>query len=286
MPKDTLLVVDDEPNILKSLKRLFIDTDYKLLQAESAEKALELFEENDIGLIISDYRMPKMNGVELLYKVKEKYPETIRMILSGYADAGAIVEAINDGQVYKFVTKPWNDQELLTTVMRAFEQHKLQKENRELYVKLEERNKQLTELTKSLEVKVAERTRDLELKNRALKIAQNILNFLPVGVIGIDSEEIVVYINNAVQTFIDSSKICLGAPITAAIPDEFYKTLMNAMETGKMEKCCSQESNDMELIAIPLSTGVGVIGLFHWKDSLKYFQTSLDSEKMMGITDG
>ena len=91
-----VLLVDDEPSILKSLKRLFIDTDYKFFTATSGEQGLELCEKEEFALIITDYRMPQMTGVEFLAKVKEKYPDTIRIVLSGYAD----VEAIHTKPLY------------------------------------------------------------------------------------------------------------------------------------------------------------------------------------------
>ena len=118
--KHKILLVDDEPNVLKSLKRLFVETDYEIFTAESGEQGLEVCAKEKIALIISDYRMPRMNGVQFLTKVKEQFPRTIRIILSGYADVTAIVESINDGQVYKFLSKPWNDHDLLTTVQRSF----------------------------------------------------------------------------------------------------------------------------------------------------------------------
>ena len=174
----TLLIVDDEPNVLKSLKRLLSNNDFNILTAPDAKEGLKALTTCDIHVVISDYRMPGLNGVEFLSQVKEKYPDTIRMILSGYADVTAVVEAINDGHVYKFMAKPWNDQEITTSIMRAFEQHQLIKENSILNSVLNDRNQELEDLAKSLEDEVIRRTRDLEIKNRALTVAQNILNLL------------------------------------------------------------------------------------------------------------
>ena len=126
-----ILCVDDERNVLKALRRLFIDEEhYEIIVAESGEEGLEaLAEEKDVRLVISDYRMPGMTGVEFLAQVCEKWPDTIRIVLSGYADTSAVVEAINQGQIYKFIPKPWNDEDLKTTVSAALEHQELQRQN-------------------------------------------------------------------------------------------------------------------------------------------------------------
>jgi response regulator RpfG family c-di-GMP phosphodiesterase len=267
---NTLLLVDDEPNVLKSLRRLLIDTDYKVYSAESAENAWEFLEKEKIQLVISDYRMPGMNGVEFLNKVRAKYPETIRIILSGYADVMAIVDAINDGQVYRFITKPWNDQELLTSIMRAFEQYKLQEENAKLYAELQNRNAELQDLAKTLEEKVTARTRDLELKNRALHIAQNIMAMLPVGILGVDSSETVVYMNSNLQKYISIDNIKLGLPMDDSIPENVVAALNYSFEKMEAVYAVVDREKSMGVICTPLPSGEGAIGLFTYLDIRKY----------------
>jgi len=260
--RQTLLIVDDEPNVLKSLRRLFFDTDYRVLTAESGAEGLEMFKKHLIHLVISDFRMPEMDGVEFLTKVKKEYPDTIRMILSGYADVAAVVGAINDGHVYKFIAKPWNDQELLTTIMRSFEQYDLQRENIRLYTELQSRNKDLEELTRSLEDKVAERTRDLKMKNRALRIAQNILNLLPVGVIGIDAEEMVVYMNEAAKSYVNTKGCSLGESAREIIDHELLRTMMKAIEQQQILHTTLPKEEGVDVVCTPLPGKAGVIGLF------------------------
>jgi FixJ family two-component response regulator len=266
----TLLLVDDEPNVLKSLRRLLIDTDYKVYSAESAESAWDVLEKENIRLVISDYRMPGMNGVEFLSKVRDKYPETIRIILSGYADVMAIVDAINDGQVYRFITKPWNDQELLTSILRAFEQYKLQEENTILYAELQSRNAELEDLAKTLEEKAAARTRDLELKNRALFIAHNIMSMLPVGILGVDSNENVVYMNSSLPDFINTDDINLGLPMGDAVPEEVVSALNHSMKQMKTMYTIMDKENALGVICTPLSSAEGAIGIFIYLDIQKY----------------
>lgn len=128
----TLLFVDDEENVLNSLRRIFLDENYTILTAPSAQKALELLARQPVQLIVSDHRMPGMTGAELLKQVRERYPETIRIMLTGYADVNSIMGAVKDGAVYKFITKPWNDEDLRLTVSLALQQYVLLRENRRL----------------------------------------------------------------------------------------------------------------------------------------------------------
>lgn len=125
-----ILFIDDEANILRSLERVFLDDEYEILTARSASQALEILSDiSPVQVVVSDYRMPQMNGVELLRTVREKWPETVRAVLSGYADTEAIVSAINDGQIYRFIPKPWNDTELRMAIAAAVKQYqRLQKE--------------------------------------------------------------------------------------------------------------------------------------------------------------
>ncbi|WP_272901994.1 EAL domain-containing protein [Candidatus Reidiella endopervernicosa] len=119
----TLLLVDDEPNILRALKRTLRDEGYHILAAESADEAFELLAQNEVDVIVSDQRMPKMNGVELLNIVKELYPDAVRMILSGYTDLDTVTEAVNRGWIYRFLAKPWDDQQLRGHIRDAFSSH-------------------------------------------------------------------------------------------------------------------------------------------------------------------
>ena len=116
----TLLLVDDEPMILGALERLFHREGYRVLTANSAREALELLALNRVQVIISDQRMPEMTGIELLSRVKDLYPDTIRIVLSGYSDIETITDAINRGAIWKYFTKPWNGEKLRDEVCRAF----------------------------------------------------------------------------------------------------------------------------------------------------------------------
>jgi len=128
----TLLFVDDEENVLNSLKRIFLEENYEILTALSGAEALEILEGKKVHLIITDHRMPQMTGSELLREVKNRWPDTIRIMLTGYADVQSIMGAVNEGAVYKFITKPWNDEDLRLTVSLALQQYILIQENKKL----------------------------------------------------------------------------------------------------------------------------------------------------------
>ena len=139
-----IMIVDDEPANLRLLERLFRQ-DYKVITAGSGEEALELLAQHDTALLITDQRMPNMSGLELLKQTAELRPHMVRMILTGYTDVGTLVEALNSGLVYQYLTKPWSNEELRLTVTRALEhyesvraRHELEMRNRRLVARLEE----------------------------------------------------------------------------------------------------------------------------------------------------
>ena len=126
-----ILIVDDEPANLRTLGRLFRE-DYEVLTAPSGDEALALLGHHDVALLITDQRMPGMTGIELLKKTVPLRPRMVRIILTGYTDVDALVEAINCGQVYRYVAKPWNNDELRLTVKRALEHFESSKRSFEL----------------------------------------------------------------------------------------------------------------------------------------------------------
>ncbi len=194
--KIRILFVDDERGVLKALQRLFLDSDYEIITATSGAEGLDILKSTEtIQLVISDYRMPEMNGVDFLKEVYHLRPDTVRIVLSGYADTAAIVEAINEGKIYKFIPKPWNEDELKVTISTALEHYFTNKKIIRLTRELEIKNHALQDINNNLERLVEERTADLKMQNRILTSSQNILDSLPVGVVGIDPEGLVVQCN-------------------------------------------------------------------------------------------
>ena len=127
-----LLLVDDEPDISRSLTRELRKEGYRILIAESGQQGLEILANNEVQVILSDQRMPQMTGSEFLARVRERYPDTVRMVLSGYADFESVQEAINDGAIYKFISKPWNNEILVSEIREAFHKQFLETRNSQL----------------------------------------------------------------------------------------------------------------------------------------------------------
>lgn len=159
--KHKLLIVDDEPEILSSLERQF-KRKYQVFTTTSAKDALELLKHESIQLIISDQRMPEMSGAEFLAIVNRLYPSALKLLLTAYSDIEAVVKAINEGQVYRYITKPWLVDELDSIVEQAFEKH-------DLTVNRDKLLKKLAIANKELESKVKQRTSELEETNKSLK---------------------------------------------------------------------------------------------------------------------
>lgn len=143
-----ILFVDDEKSVLKSMQRIFRKENYKLFTAQNGIEALEILSKELIHVVISDYRMPHMTGTELLRKIKADYPKTIRIMLTGYAEVDAVMGAVNEGAVYKFITKPWNDDDLRLTVGLALEQYDLIKENKALKKQAEAQKAEMKRLSR------------------------------------------------------------------------------------------------------------------------------------------
>ena len=167
----TLLLVDDEKAITKALHRLFRKEGYQILTADSGPEGLEKLKqcERSVSLIISDQRMPEMSGAQFLEKAKEIAPNAVRYLLTGYSDMEAVIQAVNSGEIHRYLTKPWNDDDLLLHVRQSLEHYELIYENRRLTALTIKQNRELAELNKSLEQKIQARTREVNEKNQALE---------------------------------------------------------------------------------------------------------------------
>ena len=176
----TLLFVDDEPSILSSLKRLFRPHGYRILTAEGGPAGLAVLELERAALVISDMRMPQMDGAHFLEQVRQRWPDSIRILLTGYADIESTVAAINRGEVYRYINKPWDDNEIVLIVREALERKRLEHENGRLNSVVEAQNVELRELNAGLEQKVAERTEELK---KAFKLVQQAHGKLKTGFI-------------------------------------------------------------------------------------------------------
>jgi two-component system NtrC family sensor kinase len=156
-----LLIVDDEPGILRAIKRELRAQEYPVICATSGSEALDILAREHIGVAISDYKMPEMDGVALLTRVKERWPNIQRIMLTGETDDTAVLEVIDRSQVFRFVAKPWDPRALRLTIAASFEQYRLLKENQRLWRLYERQNRELKEMNRGLEAKIAARTAQL-----------------------------------------------------------------------------------------------------------------------------
>jgi response regulator RpfG family c-di-GMP phosphodiesterase len=168
-PQATILCVDDEANILSSLRRVFRAKGYRMLTAGSGREGLEILESEPVDLVISDMRMPEMDGARFLEYVRDRWPDTIRLLLTGHADIQSILDAINRGEIYRYVTKPWDDSDITLVVRHALERKALEQEKKRLEALTRHQNEALRTLNAQLEAKVEERTAALKIANQTLQ---------------------------------------------------------------------------------------------------------------------
>ena len=178
----TILFVDDEPSILSALRRLFRPQGYRVLMAEGGAAGLALLELESVDLVISDMRMPEMDGVQFLEQVRQRWPGVVRVMLTGYADISSTIGAINRGEIHRYMAKPWDDQDILLSVSDGLTRSRLERENRRLQELTQQQNLQLQEVNgqlqsanqqlhgvnDALELRVKARTQQLEASNGQL----------------------------------------------------------------------------------------------------------------------
>lgn len=227
-----LLLVDDEENILKSLVRLFRRDGYTILTATSGKAGLEVLAANpNVGVILSDQRMPEMTGADFLSQVKQLYPETVRIMLSGYTDLNSVTDAINKGAIFKFLTKPWEDELLRTNVKEAFDLYHLVHENRRLSNELEIANSELAKINKALETQVRIESEHAIFNWQSLQVLHNVLEHLPFAIFGIDPLGTIVLANRTAHGYFDHGKFSLlGEQASNVLPSEINSLLINSTQ--------------------------------------------------------
>jgi len=261
----TVLCVDDERNILSALKRLLRKENYRLLTGGSGKEGLDILARNEVHVVVSDQRMPEMNGTEFLKEVRKSYPNILRIILTGYTDVDTITEAINEGHIYKFFLKPWNDHNLKLEIRQALEQYDLIQANKQLNEQLYQQNEELKTMNENLETLVHERTQSIEIQNRALQISHAILDDLPVPILGISSEMIIVMANKAARRHVGQNNgIDIGASVGACFDDAVETSLQHCFETMEKSRitAASRDGRHFDLDLAPLTgryQGQGVI---------------------------
>ncbi|MQA42507.1 EAL domain-containing protein [Rugamonas aquatica] len=213
----SLLLVDDEKNIVASLKRLLRQDGYDLYSAASGEEGLELLARLPIDVIISDQRMPGLSGADFLRQARVVRPETIRIMLSGYTELQSVTDAVNEGAIYKFLTKPWNDEQLRAHVGEAFRLKEIADDNQRLHLEVRTANHELASANRRMEQLLHQMQRQIHRDEISLSIAREILQHLPLPVIGMDDAGMIAFINGAAERVFSGATL-LGAEAGVALP--------------------------------------------------------------------
>jgi diguanylate cyclase (GGDEF)-like protein/PAS domain S-box-containing protein len=217
----TLLLVDDEENILASLKRLLRRGSYRIVTANSAAEGLQRLAETEIDVIVSDQRMPVMTGVEFLRRAKDLYPDTVRIVLSGYTELQSITDAINEGAIYKFLTKPWEDDLLRANIEEAFRQKEMADENRRLDREVRTANAELAEVNQRLQAALAKQNVELSVVEDRGRNALEVLYNVPMPLIGFDTEGLIAFANHDAERLLPGIREWIGTYADDSLPAGF-----------------------------------------------------------------
>jgi len=231
-PRHTILCVDDEQQILSSLKRLLRKENFDLFTATNGEDGFRIMATRDIHLVISDHRMPDMSGISFLAKIRETYPDTIRILLTGYTEIDSIKASINEGHVYKFLLKPWNDDNLKQEIRKGLEQYDLIQSNHSLHLMVAAKNKELEQINKDLENIIKHRTRELELQNQALELTRVLFRGLPVPAMGVSCDQTIILINRQAEKLnIDGRMFIVGNSLADYFSQDVMDTFLPVFES-------------------------------------------------------
>ena len=286
-----MLFVDDETNILSALRRLFRPQGYIIHIAESGAAALAILEKEHVDLVVSDMRMPEMNGAQLLEQVRNRWPDTVRILLTGYSEMSATVDAINKGAIYRYIAKPWEENDLVMTVRNALEGKRTEHEKQRLEALTLQQNEELLQLNASLESKVTERTAELQKTMDRLKksfiasihVFSNLMELrdsatsghsrrvadtarriaLGMGLTEVEAQEVMV-----AGLLHDIGKL--------ALPDHLFKKPFSILSGGERTEVCKH----------PITGQAALMALDHLKGAAKLIRSHRERFDGQGYPDG
>lgn len=217
----SLLLVDDEVNIISALKRLLRPEGYDIHTANSGEQGLEVLAQRPIDVIMSDQRMPGLNGADFLRQARILRPDTIRIMLSGYTELQSVTDAVNEGAIYKFLTKPWNDEQLRTHLADAFHLKEISDDNARLNMEVRNANHELASANRRMEQLLHQMQRQIDRDEISLNVTREILQQLPLPVIGMDDDGMIAFVNGAAGRMFQCGGALLGNEASAVLPQLF-----------------------------------------------------------------
>ena len=231
--KRSLLLVDDEQNIVAALKRLLRRDDYQIYSANSGQEGLDLLAQHAVDVIVSDQRMPGMLGADFLRKAKVLYPDTIRIMLSGYTELQSVTDAVNEGAIYKFLTKPWEDDLLRGHIAEAFRLKEIADDNARLNLEVRTANHELAATNRRMEELLQQKQQQISRDEISLNIARELLQHLPLPVIGMDDQGMIAFVNGAAERLFLRSGSLLGNAASCALPALFPPDVDSAPAAGR-----------------------------------------------------
>ncbi len=235
--KPTLLLVDDEENILKAIRRALRSINVNVLMATSGKQGLEFLSQQPVNLIISDMRMPEMTGAEFLSQAAQKYPEIPRILMTGYSDMESTIQAINDGQISNYLPKPWNDDVLKSIVADGLQSTQLKLHNAYLTEQLIEKQTALEALNKNLEKTVEDRTQEVINKSKKLEVANAQLNNTHNSMVSLISNILALRDEHGSRVSELKASIAKDIAVKMALNEEDVQSVYNATllsNIGKM----------------------------------------------------
>jgi YesN/AraC family two-component response regulator len=249
--KNHVLFVDDEKSILHAIERVFFYAHYDISVALSGDEGLGILQRKPADVIVSDMRMPGMDGIAFLEKTRAVCPDAIRMVLSAHVDINEIMRAVNDGHIWRYITKPWNENDLLLAVKNAVEFHEKSMETKRLIEEVKEKNRALADVNAILEDRVRQRTQQLEIRNELLNM---LVENKPI-------EDIVNRSCDAISRQLNGKKAFVLAPSIIVEPD-FPAETRHLAEAGR--RSMSEKKNTFTEAAVCIllhqkETNLGVL---------------------------
>jgi len=258
----TVLFVDDEENVLNSVKRILRREPYQVITQSSASQGLELIKSQPIQMIVSDQRMPEMNGIEFLEKARQLSPDSIRIMLTGYSDLKTAEQAINRVEIYRFLAKPWNDEDLKATIRQGLLNWQLKSANQTMLEVIDQQNQELQEFNQELERKVEERTQQLK------EIQAHLIQSEKIATVGLLAGGIAHEINNPLGAILALTQLLLmDIKDNPALADDLHKIEEAVLQCKKITTSLlnfsrKPDSQKLELIHFPtvVENSLGLIG--------------------------
>ena len=232
---NTLLLVDEETDVLNALRRLLQQDGYDILSAGSGEAGLHILHERTVDVILSEQRMSGMSGDEFLHQAKILQPDSVRMLLTGDLEIQSVARTVNKGAVYKFLTKPWDDDQLRATVAEAFVYKGLCDHNRHLAQTLAEANQNLFASNQHLQQLLEEKQYRIQLGEKVLKVLHEVTQLVPLPLLGVDDNGMIASANEAAQKLFGAHTLLLGGQISTLLSPKLLHSIAENEHDGKDE---------------------------------------------------